>query len=340
MAASRLRSIFFICCGILLNFLGSDGARYSISGPVVTLTLKEPAVERKTASTLASRFVSSNAAAAGDGSDTASSSGRGTGYDTAKPWLDLSSIRPSVEWSIQSQEPPLPNWVPTLNGVKAAVGYDYHPYAQSPPTLLLPSWIEGTVKFSRNAFEAILQPSHDFRTKRTSVVAQVSRGTSNLLARFGTRQKHLLEAATASLHMHLPYTSVSAVRVTPSVDIVARNLSCRVEAVSGGAARTKAVLNLEYNNPTLTVLHSLDARHTIAPEISLYNAKITYAWNVALAGGGSVQTKVDPISDIRISWNDPSAAGGSWTTDVRLPLEGTTMQALAADIRVRRQFRF
>jgi hypothetical protein len=58
------------------------------------------------------------------------------------------------------------------------------------------------------------------------------------------------------------------------------------------------------------------------------------------SGGSSVLTKVDPTSGIEVTWTDQSMSGGSWVTDFRLPLEATTIQALAADVRVRRQFNF
>jgi hypothetical protein len=45
-------------------------------------------------------------------------------------------------------------------------------------------------------------------------------------------------------------------------------------------------------------------------------------------------------SAIYVTWTDTSASGGSWVTDLKLPLEATTLKALAADIRVRRQFSF
>ena len=80
-------------------------------------------------------------------------------------------------------------------------------------------------------------------------------------------------------------------------------------------------------------------RHVIAPEISLYNAKIVYQWNVALVSG-SIQTKVDPTDSVHVTWTDRSASGGKWVTDFRLPLVGTSISALAADVRVRRQFSF
>ena len=78
--------------------------------------------------------------------------------------------------------------------------------------------------------------------------------------------------------------------------------------------------------------------HVIAPEISLYNAKIIYQWNIALQSG-SIRTKVDPTSAIHVTWTDKSMTG-KWVTDFRLPLAGTTLSALAADVRVRRQFAF
>ena len=79
-------------------------------------------------------------------------------------------------------------------------------------------------------------------------------------------------------------------------------------------------------------------RHVIAPEISLYNAKIVYQWNIAL-DSGSIRTKVDPTSAVHVTWTDNSMTG-KWVTDFRIPLVGTTPSALAADVRVRRQFTF
>eukprot|EP00529_Nitzschia_sp_RCC80_P019776 CAMPEP_0113501516 /NCGR_PEP_ID=MMETSP0014_2-20120614/33002_1 /TAXON_ID=2857 /ORGANISM="Nitzschia sp." /LENGTH=435 /DNA_ID=CAMNT_0000396121 /DNA_START=20 /DNA_END=1327 /DNA_ORIENTATION=+ /assembly_acc=CAM_ASM_000159 len=131
---------------------------------------------------------------------------------------------------------------------------------------------------------------------------------------------------------------LSAVRITPTIDLNRGQASCLVEATTG-SERTKAALNLEYDNPTLTVVHSLDDRNTIAPQISLYNARILYQWDVAL-DSGTIRTKVDPMSSIEIKWTDRSMGGGKWVTDVRVPLVGTTLSQLAADLRVRRQFTF
>ena len=90
---------------------------------------------------------------------------------------------------------------------------------------------------------------------------------------------------------------------------------------------------------TIYILFIYDVgSNTIAPEISLYDATILYQWNLSLESG-TIRTRVDPTSDVRVTWIDQSM-NGKWMTDVRMPLSGTTMSALAADIRVRRQFNF
>ena len=82
----------------------------------------------------------------------------------------------------------------------------------------------------------------------------------------------------------------------------------------------------------------LPSSHIISPEISLKTGKIVYQWNVNLESG-SIRTKVDPTKAIDVTWVDRSM-NGKWVTDFKLPLVGTTLKALAADIRIRRQFSF
>jgi len=305
---TRLSSLL---CALVLITTTVGGYRFDVNGPVLTITLKDPLES-------APRSASSTS----------------TDLSSSTRWIDLSSLCPNLVWGIQSQQSPLPNWFPSLTGVGATVGYSYTDLKT------LPSWVEGTATFSRPSGELQLEPSYEVRTGRTNLLVKGSRGASYALARFGSHQKNLLQALRASFQVNLPYASVSSVRLTPSIDIAGRDMACIVEAVTGGAARTKAVLNLQYQNPTLAVVHALDSRNTIAPEINLYNAKIVYQWTVALGNGSSLRTKVDPTSAIHVTWTDQSAAGGSWVTDCKLPLEGTGVNALAADVRVRRQFRF
>lgn len=304
-------SLLSLLCGAFLLSSVAHGARFSVNGPVLTITLKDPLQEITSPTSLEAKDLSATTR-----------------------WIDLSSLRPNMVWGIQSMQRPLPNWIPSLSSVGATIGYQYTDLKT------LPSWIEGTARFSKKQGELQLDPSFEVRTGRANLLIKASRGASYALARLGSNQKNLLEAVRASFLFNLPYASVSSVRLTPSIDVAKRDAACIVEAVTGGSARTKAVLNLQYHNPTLAVVHALDDRNTIAPEISLYNAKIIYQWTVALENGSSLRTKVDPTSSIHITWTDMSANGGSWVTDCKLPLEGTGVNALAADVRVRRQFRF
>jgi len=190
---------------------------------------------------------------------------------------------------------------------------------------------------------------------------QFARGSSFLRARlFGGRapvhtkasssssrpKRTILQTLTGSFFFHLPYRSLSTVRLTPHVDLSSTyaEFSCVAEAMAGGAGRTKAVLNLEYENPTLAVVHELNDFHSVSPEISIYNARITYQWDWILSKSqkSRIRTKVDPLEAIHVTWTDESAQdGGTWVTHVRLPLDGTTgVSALAADVRIQRQFRF
>lgn len=292
--------VFLACC-----LIETFAARFAVTGPTLTVTLKDPPPP----------------------SDGTHNNNKGS----LTPWLDLTALRPDLRWGIQSQHEPLPNWLPSLKAVQASLVYRYTELKRGP------SILEGALKFSKPAGDLLVQPRYEVKSGRLQVWLQASRGPSYILTRLVNHKRRFIDAIQGSTVIHLPYTQVSSLRITPKID---SEFSCRVEATSGGMARTKTVLNLEYQNPTLAVVHQLDDRNTVAPEISLYDAKITYQWDLDLGQGSSLRTKVDPLADIRITWTDQSVHGGSWVTDMRLPLEGTTVQALAADVRVRRQFRF
>lgn len=326
----------------------ANAAKFSVSGPVVTITLKDPEATKSAPSSVAEAF-----------SELSTS--------TSKPskWLDIGSLHPNLYWTLQSNDPPLPNWLPIWKSLRANVGYKYNELKR------LPSFVEADFKFGseRLNVELQVQPSYEIKAKRTNLVVQASRGASYILARFSvsrakktvrdediewevsennpappTRNKRLgaLEFVRASYNIHFPASaSVSTLRITPTLDVAKMEPSCILEGVTGGSGRSKAILTLNYQNPTLSVVHAIDERNTISPEISLYNAKILYQWQVQLSPDSTLRTRVDPTSAIDVTWTDTSATdGGRWVTEFRLPLEGTTIQALASDVRVRRQFNF
>lgn len=309
------RSSCYSCLPLLLVAmlvlpLPSSAARFASSGPTVVVTLKDPSDKYRTPPT------------SGDASD------------PQNPWFDLGSLRPTVMWSVQSKGKPLPNWLPTWHSFRTTIGYQYEALKRKP------SFVEADFKFSseQTGINLQVQPSHEFGSQRTAVSLQASRGaTAYIMAKIANKTDRWLQMVKGCYQANLPYSSVGAFRVTPSVDLTRGQASCLLEATTG-TQRTKAVLNLEYENPTLTVIHALNARNTIAPEISLYDARILYQWNLSL-DSGSVRTRVDPTSDVRVTWTDRSV-NGKWVTDVRMPLSGTTLNALAADVRVRRQFEF
>ena len=347
-----------------------DGrSRFSFTGPVVTITLKDPHPQQPfirygtTPTTTAAgadngssnkdSLVSESSSDTVDDSDEDEVDGnvnpessRRWGWRT--PWVDFSSLQPSCVFSVQSEGGrPLPNWLPSLKFVKATATYQHHnsnnDLQQLKHKRLFPSLLGAVAKFSHPAGDLHVQPTYQVSTGLKSLTLQASRGASYLVARFGSRTRYLLNSVRASAVFHLPFATVSTVRVTPTLDVTRKDLSCTLESASSGLARTKAILRLERENPTLSVIHNLDERNTIAPEICLYNAKIVYQWNRLLGdgtGGSQVCTTVDPARDISVQWIDQSAAGGTWVTDLRFPLEGVTIQTLAADIRVRRQFCF
>lgn len=323
---------------LLLAFTRSAlGGQFAVSGPVLTLTLKE-AVPKSTTTSKATDALKSS---------------------TPSPtWMDLTALKPNLFWSLQSISPPMPNWFPGWKSLRTNIGYRYDELRR------FPSFVETELKFRSERLNAELQvkPTVEVKAQRSNLLVHASRGASYVLARFvanhnipKTRDEGWESSGStlspktsgltflkASYRMNFPATSsVSSLRITPAYDLTTQEPTCELEGITGGSSRTLAILKLNYHNPTLAVVHALDDRNTISPEIALYNAKIRYSWQVALPNGANIKARVDPTSAIEVQWTDTSAAdGGRWVTDFRIPLEGTTLQALASDVKVRRQFNF
>jgi hypothetical protein len=183
------------------------------------------------------------------------------------PWLDLSALSPNAVWEISSTP----------------------------------------------ACDVIVQPTHALDTGANSLELEALRGPHWISTKFVNYQKAhwFLNSLQGSFLLNLPYASLSSIRIQPTlclgsqkntVDIHSATSSTstssssgiRIEAVTGVQGRTKAVLNYQYPHPTLSVLHQIDARNSIAPTIYLNTAKMMYQWNLSLRAGASLVTKVDP----------------------------------------------
>ena len=315
-------------------------ARFAFNGPVVTLTLKDrsPPPPGSTATSPQRQDDADDF----DGDDESSSSA----YDwqhqeqtKQNTRIDLSSLRPTALWEVASLAPPLPYWIPALKQLRARVGCSCDEYSTRRSSgsgsggmgifgLARPSWVEGTAKFATSLGELIVQPTHEFNSglpdgdnSRTTILVEASRGLDWILMRFGMTSKQVipsLDTVRGSFVANLPLVSVSTIRVTPSLDVPTRDFACQVEAVTGGFGRTRAVLNLERDEPTLSIIHALTQRHTIAPTLNLRypTTKLSYQWNVLLgrSGTSSIRTKVDPNSAIDVTWTDQSETGGTWVS--------------------------
>ena len=220
----------------LLAAFPSSAGRFVSNGPVLTVTLKDPQESRPVAISQ-------------DDSDSTE--------PLEKPLFNLGNLRPIVLWSLQSQGKPLPNWVPNWHSLRTTIGYNYEASKRKP------SFIQGDLKFSskRTGIDLQLQPIHEFASQQSALTIQASRGAAAyLMAKLATKKDRLVQMVKGCYQATLPYATVGAVRVTPSVDFVRGQASCLLEATTG-TQRTKAVLNLEYDNPTLTVIHSLNERY-------------------------------------------------------------------------------
>lgn len=302
-----MRAFIPIVTLILTSFIGDchGSARFQMSGPTLTLTLRDPM-------------------------GVSSSSSTNNLEEPPNKWQNLSNLKPNLQWSLTSNKP-LPNWLPTLQSFRATAFYDYTQRKN------FPNHLEAAASFFKKGINLQVQPSISLSKQKkqaTTWLVQIQKGTTNVFCKLANRG---VELVRGSYQCDLPYASVGGVRVTPQLDLKRGEPSCLIEATTG-SQRTKTVLNLEYNNPTLSIVHALDERHVIVPEISLYNAKIVYRWDIRL-DSGNIQTRVDPTQAVHVTWTDKTDTG-RWVTDFKLPLAGTTLSSLAADVRVRRQFTF
>ena len=250
----RHNSVLFTLLLFFARASYSTAGRFVSTGPIVTITLKDPKEQQQSSSLLQSD----------DDNDQSSTI-------LQKPWFNIGNFRPNIMWSLQSKGKPLPNWAPNWHSLRTTIGYQYNELQRHKH---LPTFIEADLKFSskQTGIDLQVQPTYDIGSRRSTLTVQASRGSvATLMAKFGTTANNNKDAATTSssrslletvkgcYQATLPYASVGEVRVTPAVDLIRGHVSCLLEAVTG-SQRTKAVLNLEYDNPTLSVIHNLNER--------------------------------------------------------------------------------
>lgn len=198
-------------------------ARFAVSGPVLTVTLKDPDIAP----------------------------------ESAAKWLDLSALRPNAVWSLQSLAPPLPNWIPSLKSLRANVSYNHQDLG------FTPSNVDADLRFSKEDLGDLeIQPSYHLKQRKASCLIQAFRGNSvSMTARLAFGRKRLVEAVRGSLLFDLPFsTSLSALKVTTAFDFTRNTPSVLLEGITG-SGRTKAILDLQYGiESTLTVVHALNDR--------------------------------------------------------------------------------
>jgi hypothetical protein len=87
---------------------------------------------------------------------------------------------------------------------------------------------------------------------------QLQKGSAiQLFAKLANRGVALVRG---SYQVDLSTAGLGGIRMTPQLDLIKGEPSCLLEATTS-SQRTKTVLNLEYQNPTLKIVHALDERY-------------------------------------------------------------------------------
>ena len=140
------------------------------------------------------------------------------------------------------------------------------------------------------------------------------------------------------------------VTVMPSYDFKEGKARCVLSGDVGTTGRTRAVLRLDVDDSTLTLVRALDGNKIIAPTISLQSGKIVYDYHLDLDSefsrssgrkvGSSIRAHVDPSMGVILKWTDGvrSGEGSCWVTECRMPLAISAAGPLAADVRVGRRW--
>mmetsp|Transcript_13673 Transcript_13673/g.25723 ORF Transcript_13673/g.25723 Transcript_13673/m.25723 type:complete len:403 (+) Transcript_13673:82-1290(+) len=390
---------------LLITFLSCQAKRFQFQGPIVTLTLRDPNEATlggsSTTGASAGAGISSGIRpnpANRHTKDANDSQQNGESNDpnnlsqlqSPKYWwkrfqphkqmtplqnvLNLPSLSPTVLWGIRSLNP-LPNYFPLLQSTSLTASYNYHDVRDKP------NYIEGDMRFYSDKLKLDMDigASYSIPQETTALSLRFGGGggggggsfsdseSSALLQIVIQKGKQYLNFIRGQYTWNLPpsfQSALSSLSITPTYNFPQKEAAVVLVGKST-LGRTAAVLDLNWSRPVLKVIHALDERNTIQPEICLYDAKIMYHWSVRLNDdGSSLKMMVDPTEAVQISWID-QARNGKWVTDFRLPLMSGSVVAsgvgggkrgvggsigrnenvgvagiLQGDIRVRRQFIF
>jgi len=317
----------------------SISKRFSFNPLLLTVTLKDPFIQNDSSPKIPKVSLSSSE----DENESSVSKAKPMGrfnnlFSSGAQALGISSLSPSLAWSVRSTSPPLPNYFPQLKSTNLSVGYRYDDLKRAP------SFYDGSfnLRSEKLGINMDVAPSYEAKTGKSAALIRVGSNRSNWFgfAKFGsvasTNKKLGLEFIRGFYKFNLPFSLV-ALSITPTFDFRRSLPSCNIKGTTA-SGRSAGVLDLNRDDPKIYVQHALDERNTIAPEISLRDARIMYNWNIAL-NSGSIRTRVDPLSAVQVTWTDQTPTG-KWVTDYRLPLTNGRSGPLAGDLRVRRQFVF
>jgi len=289
---------------------------FKTEGPVLSITLKDP-------------FQSPDASLL--------SSGRRSSAADEDIWESLAFFNPTFLWTIRSTRPPLRDSIPSILSCQGVIGYRYDDIRN------LPSFLDGDMLIDTPAGILEVRPSYEVKSQRTNVSLRLAdkraRSSLSLSAKLSSKTKRGVETVGGSYQSSAPSlfsNMVKCVTFEPSFNVEKKQISANImtESISG---RTKSILKWNTKDPTLTLVHAIDQRNTLSPEISLPTGKITINLDSQL-DSGSLSCRIDPSELIQLKWTDQSSSG-KWVVDATLPLEAAG-GPIAADVRVRRQFVF
>jgi hypothetical protein len=370
-------------------------------GPVLTMTLKDTDDD----------VTSGTGAAAASTSSSRSTSGSDLLLELWRPQLlySITSQRPPFPKhcpAVKSLQAAIGyRYYNTVNTANAAAGETF--YNNNSNNNMFPTWVEVVTKMEvlgnnnnrRSGQQPVVQlqvqSSCHLVRRSLGLLVQVVRGSNYALVRFSsssslssrddrTKGKNAMRNMMIPAELKASYyypkvqssaANIASIRVTPGWQRGA-GLNLQLEAVTGGAGRTKLIFQYHHaggssndndstagairrnssssrHRTTLAVQYQPDEHHLIRPEINLVTGQVIYQYiaklapnkNSGTAAAGSFTATVDPTRAIEMTWVDPGLRG-SWVTDITVPLVldginnnhkgGVIPTTLAPRIRIRR----